>query len=216
MKARHLTPILALLLFVVPVAAVCAATTLTIPYTDFNAGIVEHPTGYASDVWAIKLVNNLNFSSTSSIAKIFIANSTGAGFFAINVNLAPEVDDPTRYSMDIFIATQADPGPENWSHIGMVNDLKPGKAYYIRMSNTSELSVTDGLKILLTNPVDVNFPAINIRTEGTAGTAESGYVQVNVQSWASTPTETVNAWLPIVLAFAMLGMALGLLRKMSK
>lgn len=212
MKARHLTPILAVLLFVVPVAAVCAATTLTIPYTDFNSGIVEHPTGYASDVWAIKLVNNLNFSSTSSIAKIFIANSTGAGFFAINVNLAPELNDPTKYSADFYISTQADPSPENWTHIGMVNNLKPGKAYYIRLSNTSELSVTDGLKILLTNPVE-NFPAINIRTEGTAGTAESGYVQVNVQSWASTPTETVYDWLPLVLAFAMLSLALGMLKR---
>ncbi len=209
MKARHLTPILALLLFVVPVAS--AATTLTIPYTDFNSGIVEHPTGYASDVWAVKLVNALNFSGPPSVAKIFIANSSGAGFFAINVNLAPEVDDPTRYSMDVFIATQADPGPENWSHIGMVNDLKPGKAYYIRMSNTSELSVTDGTSILLTNPA-VQFPAVNIRTDGTDA-ATSGYVQVTVENWTMTPTETVNAWIPVIITFAMLSIVLSLLKR---
>jgi hypothetical protein len=213
MRARHLAPILALLLFVVPIAAVAASTTLMIPYTDFNNGIKEHPTGYASDTWAIRFINNLNFTSTTSIAKIFIANSTGAGFFAINVNLAPELNDPTKYSADFYIATKVDPGPENWTHIGMINNLVPGKAYYIRLSNTSELSVTDGLKVLLTNPVDVNFPAINIRTEGTAGTAESGYVQVNVQSWASTPTETVYDWLPLVLAFAMLSLALGMLKR---
>lgn len=213
MKARHLTLILALLLFVVPIAAVAASTTLMIPYTEFNSGLTEHPTGYASDVWAVKLVNNLNFSSSSSVAKIFIANSTGSDFFAINVNLAPELNDPTKYSADFYIATCKDPGPGNWSHIGMINNLQPGKAYYIRLSNTSELSVTDGLKVLLTNPVSVNFPAINIRTEGAANTATSGYVQVNVQSWASTPTETVNEWLPLVLAFAMLSLALGMLKR---
>ena len=209
---KHLLPILALLLFVVPIAAVAASTTLMIPYTDFNSGIVEHPTGYASDTWAVKLVNSLNFSSTSSVAKIFIANSTGAGFFALNVNLAPEVDDPTRYSMDIFIATQADPGPENWTHIGMVNNLKPGKAYYVRLSNLSEITVTDGTSILLTNPVDVNFPAINIRTDGTSA-ATSGYVQATVDSWVMTPTETVNAWIPVIITFAMLSIVLSLLKR---
>lgn len=211
MKARHLTPILAVLLFVVPVAAVCAATTLTIPYTDFNAGIVEHPTGYASDVWSVKLVNSLTFASNTSTAKVFIANSTGAGFFAVNVNLAPELDNPAYYSMDIFIATQADPGPENWTHIGMLNDLKFGKAYYIRMSNESEITVTDGVNVLLSNPAE-KFPAVNIRTDGTDA-ATSGYVQATVNSWAMTPTETVNVWIPVIITFAMLSIVLSLLKR---
>jgi hypothetical protein len=216
MKVRHLTPILALLLFTISIATVCAATTLTIPYTEFNAGLIEHPTGYASDTWAIRFINNLNFTNTSSIARLFIANSTGAGFFAINVNLAPELNDPTKYSADFYIATKVDPGPGDWAHLGMINNLKYGKAYYIRLSNTSELSVTDGLKVLLTNPVDVKFPAINIRTVGAENTATSGYVQVTVDKWAATPTETVNAWIPVIVVFAMLGLALGLMRRLSK
>jgi|YelNatPaOPRAMG01_1025707.scaffolds.fasta_scaffold38699_2 hypothetical protein len=36
-------------------------------------------------------------------------------------------------------------------------------------------AVTDGMKVLLTNPV-TKFPAINVRTEGAANTATSGYV----------------------------------------
>ncbi|MBC7113227.1 MAG: hypothetical protein H5T34_04305 [Candidatus Methanomethyliales bacterium] len=213
MRAKHLLPIVAVLLFAIPV--VCAGTTLTIPYTDFNNGLIEHPTGYAADTWSVRLINNLVFGSNTSIAKIFIANSTGAGFFAINVNLAPELDNPNLYSADFYIATQVDPGPDNWTHIGMVNNLKPGKAYYIRLDETGTLSVTDGLKVLLTNPA-VKFPAINIRTEGTAGTATAGYVQVTVDKWFATPTETVNAWIPVIIAFAMLGMALGLLKQLSK
>lgn len=211
MKAGRLLPILALLLFAVPIAAVCAATTLTIPYTDFNNGIAEHPTGYASDTWSVKLVNNLNFTGTSSVAKIFIANSTGAGFFAINVNLAPEVNNPNLYSADFFIATRSDPGPGDWSHIGMINNLKPGKAYYIRLDESGTLSVTDGMKVLLTNPA-VNFPAINIRTDG-SNAAVSGSVQVTLQSYSYTPTETVQNWMPLVLAFAMLSLALGMLKR---
>lgn len=214
MEARHLAPILALLLFVVPIAAVCAATTLTIPYTDFNSGIVEHPTGYAKDSWSVRLVNSLNFSGPESVAKIFIANSSGSGFFAINVNLAPELGNPSLYSADFFMATKADPGPENWSHIGMLNNLKPGKAYYVRLDANGTFSVTDGSKVLLTNPA-VNFPAINIRTDGTSA-ATSGYVQATVDSYTMTPTETAFAWTPLVIAFAMLSMALGLLRKMSR
>lgn len=212
MRMKRLLPILAALLFVIP--AVCAATTLTIPYTDFNSGIVEHPTGYAADTWSVKLVNSLVFASNSSVAKIFIANSTGAGFFAINVNLAPELDNPNLYSADFYIATKTDPGPTNWTHIGMINNLKPGKAYYIRLDETGTLSVTDGLKVLLTNP-EVNFPAVNIRTDGTDA-ATGGYVQVTTSGWAATPTETVNTWIPVVLVFALLGMALGLLKKMSQ
>jgi len=213
MRARHLAPILALLLLAVPIATVCAVTTLTIPYTDFNNGIKEHPTGYASDVWSIQLVNNLNFTSTSSIAKIFIANSTGSGFFAINVNLAPELNDPTKYSADFYISSCADPGPGNWTHIGMLHNLIFGKAYYVRMSNTSELSVTDGLNVLLTNPV-LKFPAINIRTDG-SNAATSGYVQATVQNWTSTPTETVNEWVPAVISIAMLCIILSMLKKMQ-
>jgi hypothetical protein len=215
MRARHLTPILALLLFTISIATVCAATTLTIPYTEFNAGLTEHPTGYASDTWAIKFVNNLNFTSTTSIAKLFIANSTGSGFFAINVNLAPELNDPTKYSADFYISNKSDPGPSDWTHIGMINNLKPGKAYYIRLDNVGTLTVTDGMKVLLTNPV-TKFPAINVRTEGAANTATSGYVQVTVDKWAATPTETVNAWIPVIIVFAMVGMALELMRRLSK
>lgn len=211
MEAKHLTPILAVLLLVCTVGVASAATTITIPYTDFNAGIKEHPTGYASDVWSVKLVNNLVFASNTSVAKIFIANSTGAGFFAINVNLAPELDNPSLYSADFFIATQADPGPENWTHLGMLNNLKPGKAYYIRLDEAGTLSVTDGMKVLLTNPA-VNFPAINIRTDG-SNAAVSGSVQVTLQSYSYTPTETIQNWMPLVLAFAMLSLALGLLKR---
>lgn len=212
MKARHLLPILAVLLFAVPV--VLSATTLTIPYTDFNAGTVEHPTGYASDTWSVRLVNNLVFSSNTSIAKIFIANSTGTGFFGINVNLAPELSNPNLYSADFFISAKSDPGPSDWTHIGMLNNLKPGKAYYIRIDETGTFTVTDGINVLLTNPA-VKFPAINIRTDGTDA-ATAGYVQVTVGSYTLTPTETVNSWIPVIIVFAMLGMALSLLKKMSQ
>lgn len=216
MKARHLTPILLLLsVLFVGVGLTLAATTITIPYTEFNAGLVEHPTGYAADAWSVKLVNNLNFASNTSIAKIFIANSSGTGFFAINVNLAPELNNLALYSMDIFIAAKADPGPGDWLHLGMLNNLKPGKAYYIRVDDAGTLTVTDGLKTLLTNPA-TKFPAINIRTEGTANTATSGYVQVTVDKWFATPTETVNTWIPVIIVFAMLSMALGLMKRLSQ
>jgi len=76
-------------------------------------------------------------------------------------------------------------------------------------------AVTDGMKVLLTNPV-TKFPAINVRTEGAANTATSGYVQVTVDKWAATPTETVNAWIPVIIVFAMVGMALELMRRLSK
>ncbi|MEJ5292113.1 MAG: hypothetical protein WHS82_00795 [Candidatus Methanosuratincola sp.] len=212
---RRLLPILAVLFLVVPIAS--AGIIITIPFSEFNAGLTEHPTGYTSDTWTVSLVNTLNFSGPGSVAKLFIANSTGAEFYAINVNLAPELDNPQRYSMDFFIASTVDPGPDNWTHIGMIHNCVPGKAYYIRLdANASTFSVTDGNKVLLTNPVANPFPAKNIRTIGAEGTAVDGYVKVSVDKWAYTPVETVNAWLPIVLAFAMLGMALGLLRKMSK
>lgn len=214
MQARHLTPLF-LVLAVLAVGVVYAATTITIPYTEFNAGLIEHLTGYASDSWSVRIINNLNFASSSSVAKIFIANSSGIGFFAINVNLAPELNDATKYSMDLFIASQSDPGPENWTHIGMINNLKYGKAYYIRVDEAGTLTVTDGMKTLLTNPV-TKFPAVNIRTEGTANTATSGYVQVTVDKWFATPTETVNAWIPVIIIFAMVGMALELMRRLSK
>ncbi|MEM2057471.1 MAG: hypothetical protein QXO76_04375 [Thermoproteota archaeon] len=214
MKARHLTPLL-LLVSALFVGTALAATTITIPYTEFNAGMTEHPTGYASDTWSLRIINSLNFSNTSSIAKIFIANSTGTGFFAINVNLAPELNDPTKYSMDLFIASKVDPGPSDWTHIGMINNLNYGKAYYIRVDNAGTLTVTDGLKTLLTNPVN-KFPAINIRTEGTESTATSGYVQVTVDKWFATPTETVNAWIPVIIVFAMVSMALGLMKRLSQ
>ncbi len=214
MKAKHLTPILAVLLLVCTIGVASAATTITIPYTDFNAGMKEHPTGYASDVWSLRLVNSLNFTDASSVAKMFIANSTGANFFAINVNLAPEVDDSTRYSMDFFIATQADPGPENWTAINMLHNLYPGKAYYIRLSNEGELSVTDGNSVLLSSPLDLKFPAVNIRTDGTDAAA-SGTVQVTVGGWSATPTETVNMWIPIIITFAMLSIVLGMIKKLK-
>lgn len=212
MKTR-LLPILAVLFLLVP-ASVLAATTITIPYDDFNSGIVEHPTNYAADTWTVKLVNQLNFTSTSSIAKIFIANSSGAGFFAINVNLAPEVSNPSYYSADFYIATQTDPGPGNWTHLGMLNFLKPGKAYYIRLGDNGTFSVTDGSSVLLTATA-VNFPAINIRTDGTDA-AISGQVQVTVGGYTLTPTETATAWVPLVIAIAMLSVALGLIERMSK
>lgn len=214
MKARLLLPTLAVLLLVVPLATVCASTSLTIPYTDFNAGIVEHPTGYASDVWSVRIINSLNFTGTSSIAKIFIANSTGADFFAINVNLAPELNDSTRYSADFYIATKVDPEAGNWTHLGMINNLKYGKAYYIRLDSVAQLTVTDGIKVLLSNPA-TSFPAVNIRTDG-ANATTSGYVQVTTSNFTATPTETVYTWIPLVIVFAMLGLALDLLRRMAK
>lgn len=215
-KARHLAPILLLLsVLFVGVGLTLAATTITIPYTEFNAGLIEHPTGYASDVWSVKLVNNLNFASDTSVAKLFIANSSGTGFFAINVNLAPELNNLALYSMDIFIAAKVDPGPGDWSHIGMINNLKPGKAYYIRVDDAGTLTVTDGLKTLLTSPV-TNFPAINIRTVGTANTATSGFVEVTVDKWSATPTETVNALIPVIIVFAMLSIMLSLLRRAAQ
>lgn len=214
MEAKHLAPILAVLLLVCTVGVASAATTITIPYTDFNSGIKEHPTGYASDVWSIRLVNSLNFTDASSVAKMFIANSTGTGFFAINVNLAPEVNNPSLYSADFYVATQADPGPDNWTHINMLNNLKPGKAYYIRMSDEGELSVTDGNSVLLSSPLDLKFPAVNIRTDGT-NAAASGYVEVTVGGWTATPTETVNMWIPIIITFAMLSIVLGMIKKLK-
>jgi len=92
----------------------------------------------------------------------------------------------------------------------MSHNLKYGKTYYIRMCNESELTVTGGTNILFTNSA-IKFPAVNLRTDGT-DTANTGYVQATVNSWAMTPTETVNV-LTSMITCAMLSTVLRLLER---
>jgi hypothetical protein len=215
MRNRYLIAVsiaIALLL----IASVYAVYTLTISYTEFNStSRTDHGTNYTANSWTVTIINNLVFDNVTNFAKIFITNSSSTGYFGINLNLANDTDG---YSLDVLVASKIDPSAGDWVRVKIINNLAFGKAIKVSLDSKGYLSVFDDVKIYVDKyKILTAYPASYIGAQG-SGTdvASSGSVDVTVGAYSQNPTQIINAFIPIVITFAMLGIALSFISKFQR
>lgn len=206
--------IIAISLLSMAIASVYGAVSLTIPYTAFNTTTrTDYPTGYSKNTWTLALINSLTFNQTTNgYVQIFISNSSSTGYYAINLNLAL---DTNGYSLDIFVPTKKDPSPSDWQHITMIHNLTFGKTVKISLNDKGYLTIINYVGKTLLDNVDIGeaFVPAYVGVKGSStNVVLSGEVSIEFSGYQISPTEMVKQWLPIIITFAMFGLALGLLK----
>ena len=206
-----------LTLLMVSVITVGAAASITISYTEFcSTARTDHPTGWSEKSWTVEIVNELTFNDTSQHGSIFISNSSGTKYYAVNLNLAKDGDG---YSLDVYVPTKVDPGPSDWTQVIMIHNLPLGEPIYVTLSEDGKLSIyNENYHLFLDGyELGVAFPAAYIGVCGSGeNVASSGQVTVEVYGYSMTPSQTVNAFIPIIVALGTLAILFRMLNRVTK
>jgi len=204
----------ALLVLMALLSVAYASTTLIIPYTDFNSTArKDYPTQFTESQWTISLKCSLTFANTTEYAQIFITNSSAFGYYGINVNIAL---DENGYSYDFYCPNKVDPGPTDWVNIGMIRNVPSTKTLKISLDKEGYLTVSDGIKTYISGFKVTPYVASFISVKGSSNNiCSSGDVEIKIDKYTPTPTQIILQWIPLVICFAMLGVAIGMIKKIT-
>jgi hypothetical protein len=213
MQRRKALPFFLLLVALISVAY--ASTTLTIPYTDFNATTrKDYATNYTDNKWTVSINCSLVFTNNTKYAQIFITNSSSTGYYGLNINIA---NDTSGYSYDFYYPTKKDPSASDWVRIQMIHNIPKSKILKIILDEDGYLSVSDGIHDYIDFKIPTSFVASYIGVKGSAtGVCSSGNVEIKITEYAPTPQKAIIQWMPLIVMIAMFSLALGLMRKYMK
>lgn len=185
-----------------------ASCVRSISYTVFNN---EPLTSYALDKNYTKgfiatVVNKLTYNTTTNKAAIvrFVGNA-----------------DPAS-GEHLELSFWANGELHIWFNDGTSN-VEIGAGSWVSGNKTTVTITQDGIltvkdkdgKAIVQNYGlgDFTLYFVGGHGETTASIATAGYVTISVDGTSSDVTYSINVWIPIIVTFAMLGMALGLIKK---
>lgn len=198
------------------VGAVNATFVKSIPYTVFNTPTPI--TFYATDknytTWQVELTNNLVYNTTTPNANAYalvrLQPSTGADSPYIELSFIKGGTLWITYSYDGTTNIEAATG--TWYQGKPVIVTLDANGYvdiYVYDTNNKKTAVLQDFTY-------GNLTLSYVGAHGARNTATSGFVQVEVSSGPGGDVgPVIYQWIPLVVTFAMLGVVLGLLKKVT-
>lgn len=212
MQRLRLTSLIAILTVILAVGALSpayASCVRSISYTVFNSSTFTY---YALDKnytsgFAATVVNKLTYNTTTNKAAI----------------VRFHLDEDTASGAYIELSFWATKELHVWHNDGSTS-VEIGAGYWESGNNTKLTVTKDG--VISVVDYDGNYVVKNYgigavtlywvggHGESTASIATSGYVTVSVGTVeGSDVTSAVTPWIPVIVTFAMLGVALGFIKK---
>jgi len=190
-----------------------ASWNASIIYTKFNNltwtdyQLDKTYTAVTIDVYNYLIYNDTT-ANDQAVAKVAFTNDTSANPLGINLLF---YKDGTLKVFYIDGSTEVQIGSGSWTK---------GNATRVVLAN-GEVTVYEHYGVEDQQETIVNgfsfseeFAYLRVKGEST-GVATNGYVQVEVNPGTADVNYTVQAWIPLILTLAMLGMAVGMLKRMS-
>lgn len=190
-------------------------------YAKFNT---ETPTHKAFDdsykAWQVVITPELVYNTTTGGTCIFdLAYSTD-----VDTNKNPdcpavELSFWNDSTLQVAYYEEVEAGI-NWIEITQkANGWKKGTAVYVKLSSDGKLRVGDAdddKKIVddyVVGEIEVQYVGVRGSTTGTKYVATSGYATVEITAFAMS-SSGMTAWVSPLLGIVMLGICVGMLRKM--
>lgn len=202
-----------LMLFIALAIPVYASCVRSISYTVFNSStFTAYPLdqNYTKGFYA-KITNKLVYNTTTNkaaIARLHFGASSASGAY-IELSFWPNKELHIWYN-----------DGSGSTEIG-VSQWESGNLTQVYVTEDGVLSVRDYKGNYAVNNYGIGAVTLYYvggHGETTAKICDSGYLTIEVTSYGGSggsATETVMAWLPIIITFAMLGMVLGMVKKFA-
>jgi len=206
MKVR---PIYALTIAVLLVFAfgqmnhVFASETFSWTYDKINSAT---PTKYALseaiNSTNAKIYNNLVYNTTTTVSKAVIGFWNGSGGSDWHIDIVMVKD----HTIEVVLNFP--------SYLKIANGTwTDGKITYVTISEDGDLTVKNGDTTILDDFNIGTFTVAYVSGSGAPYSVQSGYISLTISKGSSDTSVIVSQWMPLIITFAMLGVALGFIKK---
>lgn len=204
-------PLLLILLFLLMLAVpfAYASYNLTVIYTKVNdQQWYYYEMDKAYTYMTAQIINELDYNSstTGAVCKIAFLNASGANAYKKGVMITFGASELNIYYVDGVSLTNdvsKITGPASYN----ANDT------YVYLQGNEFTVEAAGTTLVEDFGIDVPFQYIAVY--GVSYTATGGYVQVKVNQGVQGFTAEFNLWFPAIISLAMLGTAIGMIKKFT-
>lgn len=178
-----------------------ASTVYTWDYTKFNSETPDYrELDKATTSISFEIINKLTFNSTTTGAKavVQICNGTTGTIYHVDIVFVKDGTLEVVLNMPSYIKIATGTWEENITT-------------RVSIDSDGDLYVKHGDTVIVD---DYNIGTFTMRAFGGSGVAHSctsGYLSVDLGAYETN--QIVNEWLPAILSIAMLGIAIGMIKK---